>query len=70
MPKDPAILADIDGEVVFGGLHRGLRKISVVNGYESYDYFAPRGKQINVVNGDKVKQVMHLLLVFLFYMIS
>jgi DNA-directed RNA polymerase subunit beta' len=54
VPKDPAIIADIDGEVVFGGLHRGLRKISVVNGYESYDYFAPRGKQINVVNGDKV----------------
>ena len=32
MPKDPAIIADIDGEVVFGGLHRGLRKISVVSG--------------------------------------
>ena len=31
-PKDPAIIADIDGEVVFGGLHRGLRKISVVSG--------------------------------------
>ena len=28
MPKDPAILADIDGEVVFGGIVRGLRKIS------------------------------------------
>ena len=26
MPKDPAIISDIDGEVVFGGLHRGLRK--------------------------------------------
>ena len=30
MPKDPAIIADIDGEVVFGGLHRGLSKFSVV----------------------------------------
>ena len=30
MPKDPAIISDIDGEVVFGGLHRGLSKISVV----------------------------------------
>ena len=28
MPKDPAILSDIDGEVVFGGFHRGLRKVS------------------------------------------
>ncbi len=24
IPKDPAIIADIDGEVVFGGLHRGI----------------------------------------------
>jgi len=54
VPKDPAVLADIDGEVVFGGLHRGMRKISVVSGVESYDYHIPRGKQLNVVNGDKV----------------
>ena len=47
-PKDPAIIADIDGEVVFGGLHRGLRKVSVVSGAESFDYFVPRGKQLNV----------------------
>lgn len=53
-PKDAAIIADIDGEVVFGGLHRGLRKVSVVNGQESFDYFIPRGKQLNVVNGDHV----------------
>ncbi len=54
VPKDPSIIADIDGEVVFGGLHRGLRKISIVNGYETFDYFVPRGKQINVANGDRV----------------
>jgi DNA-directed RNA polymerase subunit beta' len=54
MPKDQAIIADIDGEVVFGGLHRGLRKISVVAGTESHDYFVPRGKQLNVMNGDHV----------------
>ena len=54
MPKDPAIIADIDGEVVIGGLHRGLRKISVVSGSDSYDYFVPRGKQLNVVNGEQV----------------
>jgi len=53
-PKEPAILADISGEVVFGGLHRGLRKVSVVNGAESFDYFVPRGKQLNVGNGDRV----------------
>jgi DNA-directed RNA polymerase subunit beta' len=54
VPKDPAIISDIDGEVVFGGLHRGLRKITVSNGYESFDYFVPRGKQIMVMSGDKV----------------
>ncbi len=54
MPKDPAILADIDGEIVFGGLHRGMRKISVVNGAESFDYFVPRSKQLNIMNGERV----------------
>ena len=54
MPKDPAILTDIDGEVVFGGMHRGMRKISVVNGAQSMDYFIPRGKQVNVLNGERV----------------
>jgi DNA-directed RNA polymerase subunit beta' len=54
VPKDPAIISDIDGEVVFGGLHRGLRKITVSNGYETHDYFVPRGKQTMVMNGDKV----------------
>ncbi len=53
-PKDAAIISDIDGEVVIGGLHRGLRKVSVVSGAESYDYFIPRGKQLNVVNGERV----------------
>lgn len=54
LPKDPAIISDIDGEVVFGDLYRGMRKISVVSGTESFDYSIPRGKQINVMNGDYV----------------
>lgn len=54
MPKDPAILSDIDGEIVFGGMHRGMRKVSVVNGSESFDYFVPRGQQLNITSGDKV----------------
>jgi DNA-directed RNA polymerase subunit beta' len=54
MPKDPAILAETDGEIVFGGLYRGLRKVSIVNGDESHDYFIPRGKQLNVLNGERV----------------
>lgn len=54
VPKDPAIVSDIDGEVVFGGISRGLRKISVVSATESFDYFVAPGKQLNVANGDKV----------------
>ena len=54
MPKDAAILSDIEGEVVFGGMYRGMRKISVVNADESQEYLIPRGKQLNVVNGEHV----------------
>jgi DNA-directed RNA polymerase subunit beta' len=54
-PKDAAILSDIDGEVVIGGLHRGMRKVTVVAGAESYDYSVPRGKQLNVLNGESVR---------------
>lgn len=54
IPSDPAIISDIDGQVVIGGLHRGMRKISVVSGAESYDYFVMRGKQLNVVDGEQV----------------
>ncbi len=53
-PKDAAILSDIDGEVVIGGLHRGFRKISVVNGADRHEYLVPRGKQLNVVDGEHV----------------
>jgi DNA-directed RNA polymerase subunit beta' len=31
-----------------------MRKVSVVSGSESYDYFIPRGKQLNVINGERV----------------
>ena len=54
MPKDPAILADIDGEVVFGGITRGQRKITVTDGDQSFDYLIPRGRQVTVNNGEKV----------------
>lgn len=54
MPKDAAIIADIDGEVSFGGLYRGMRKISIIAGDQSFEYFVPRDKQLNVVNGDRV----------------
>jgi len=56
MPKDPAVLADVDGEVVIGGLFRGSRKISVVGSDgESFDYLIQRSKQLNVLHGERVK---------------
>ncbi len=54
IPKDAAILSDIDGEVVIGGLHRGFRKVSVVNGADRHEYLVPRGKQLNVIDGEHV----------------
>jgi len=53
--KDSAMIADIDGQVLFGGLHRGYRKVSVVSGDNVYDYLVPRDKQLIVANGDYVK---------------
>lgn len=53
-PKDASILSEVDGEVVIGGLHRGFRKISVLNGADRHEYLVPRGKQLNVVDGEYV----------------
>ena len=53
--KDAAIIADIDGEVVFGGLHRGHRKVSVVAGENSFNYLIPRDRQLIVADGERVK---------------
>lgn len=55
MPKDAAAIAEIDGQVVIGGLHRGLRKISVVAGERTCDYLVTRDKQLNFVDGDMVE---------------
>lgn len=53
-PKDPAILSDINGTVTFAGLQRGMRKLVVSDGDVSYEYLVPRGKQLNVQDGEKV----------------
>lgn len=59
-PKESAILSDIDGTVTFGGLYRGMRKLAVTNGATTFDYLVPRGKQINVQEGEQVKVGDHL----------
>jgi len=53
--KDAAIISDIDGEVVFGGLHRGHRKVNVVAGDNSFTYLIPRDRQLIVADGERVK---------------
>ena len=53
-PKDVAIISDIDGIVSIGGLSRGMRKITVTLGDLAHDYLIPRGKQLNVLDGDRI----------------
>jgi DNA-directed RNA polymerase subunit beta' len=55
-PKEYAIIAEIDGEVILGGTTKGMRKVIVKNesGVEQ-EYLIPRGKHINVHDGDRVK---------------
>ena len=55
-PKEHATIAEIDGEVRLGGVVKGMRKVYVKNdmGVEE-EYLIPRGKHINVHDGDRVK---------------
>ncbi|MGA1845133.1 MAG: DNA-directed RNA polymerase subunit beta' [bacterium] len=55
-PKEYAIIAEIDGEVKLGGTLKGMRRVVIRNeaGMEQ-EYLIPRGKHINVHDGDRVK---------------
>jgi len=52
--KDPAIISDIDGEVIIGGIHRGMIKVTIAAGKDKFDYLVPRSQQLNVSNGEQV----------------
>ena len=55
-PKDPAVITEVDGVVRYGGISKGMRKISVVaEGEEAREYSVPRGVHINVQEGERVK---------------
>jgi DNA-directed RNA polymerase subunit beta' len=56
-PKEPAVVAEIDGVVEFGEVSKGTRKVAVINQEtsESREYSLPRGAHINVREGDAVK---------------
>jgi DNA-directed RNA polymerase subunit beta' len=61
--KDSAIIAENDGQVVFGKELRGKQKVSIVpeDGAEASNYLIPKGKHINFNPGEKIKKGEYLL---------
>ncbi len=60
--KDSAIIAENDGQVLFGKEVRGKQKISIQpeNG-DASNYLIPKGKHINFNQGEKIKKGEYLL---------
>ncbi|MBT4595119.1 DNA-directed RNA polymerase subunit beta' [bacterium] len=55
-PKDTCVLSDVDGKVEFGGLHRGLRRITVTTDEgDTYEYNVPRSKHLMVEDGEAIR---------------
>lgn len=55
-PKEQAVISEIDGKVEFGGFVKGMRKVMVTNDVgDTRDYSIPKGKHINVHEGDWVE---------------
>ena len=61
-PKDGAIIAESDGEIIFGKEIRGKQKITIQgkDGVET-NYLIPKGKQINYNPGEKITKGEYLL---------
>lgn len=56
VPKDTAVISEVDGTVKFGGLHRGQRRITITTDEgETFEYNVPRSKHLNIEDGEKVK---------------
>lgn len=55
-PKEPAIVSEIDGQVKFGEIRRGVRKVNITSrdGKEEKVYQIPYGKHVLVHDGDWV----------------
>jgi DNA-directed RNA polymerase subunit beta' len=55
-PKEQAVITEIDGEVSYGGFVKGQRKVIVDNKMgDVKEYFIPKGKHVNVHEGDWVR---------------
>jgi len=54
-PHEQATISEVAGTVKFGGFVKGMRKVIVVSeSGDEYDYLIPRGRHINVHEGDEV----------------
>ena len=55
-PREAAVISEVDGRVGLGGVTKGMRKIVIhAESGETKEYLIPRGKHINVLEGDEIK---------------
>ncbi|HEX6850172.1 MAG TPA: hypothetical protein VF139_02110, partial [Candidatus Polarisedimenticolaceae bacterium] len=55
-PKDPAVMAEVDGTVHYGEIVKGQRKIIVrTDDGEEREYSIPKGLHVNVQEGERVR---------------
>ncbi len=55
-PKEHAVISEIDGTMEYGGFVKGMRKVIVKNDMgDSREYFIPKGKHVNIHEGDWVR---------------
>jgi DNA-directed RNA polymerase subunit beta' len=55
-PKEAAVVSEIDGNVEFGAVTKGMRKINVVSDTgDKRSYIVPQGKHLRVYEGDRVE---------------
>ena len=55
-PKENAVISEINGHVKFAGTLRGMRRLMVVSEEgDEREYLIPRGKYVNVQEGDYVR---------------
>ncbi|MEM7006128.1 MAG: DNA-directed RNA polymerase subunit beta' [Pseudomonadota bacterium] len=63
-PKDHAIIAEIDGKVVYGRDYKNKRRVSIVSeveGQDPVDYLVPKTKHLAVQDGDFIKKGEYLM---------
>ncbi|MBI5199460.1 MAG: DNA-directed RNA polymerase subunit beta' [Nitrospirae bacterium] len=55
-PKEQAVISEIDGTVEHGGFVKGMRRVIVRSGLgDEREYLIPKGKHVNVHEGDWVR---------------